>query len=146
MTTRRDLILGAGSAALALAVGAAQATPEEAAAAVAKFTGGKPTTPGKITIDLPEIAENGTAVPLGVTVESPMMAADRITDILVVADGNPNPRVAAFHFTPMSGRADIATRIRLNATENVIVVARTGDGRFFTARKEVKVTSGGCGG
>ena len=59
---------------------------------------------------------------------------------------DPNPRVAAFQFTPMSGRADIATRIRLNATENVIVVARTEDGRFFTARKEVKVTIGGCGG
>jgi len=85
-------------------------------------------------------------VPLAVTVESPMTTADRITDVLVVADGNPNPRVAAFRFTPMSGRAEVATRIRLNATENVIVVARTGDGRFLTARKEVKVTIGGCGG
>jgi len=146
LSRRAALALGVGTAATWAAAGRARATPGEADAAIAKFTGGKQPEPGRIAIDLPEIAENGTAVPLAVTVESPMTAADRVTDVLVVADGNPNPRVAAFHFTPMSGRAEIATRIRLNATENVIVVARTGDGRFFTARKEVKVTIGGCGG
>ena len=145
LSRRAVLALGVGTAAWA-AGGRARATPGEAKEAVAKFTGGKQPEPGRIAIDLPEIAENGAAVPLGVTVESPMTASDRVTDLLVVADGNPNPRVAAFHFTPMSGRAEIATRIRLNATENVIVVARTADGRFFTARKEVKVTIGGCGG
>ena len=145
---REVLALGAGGAALALIgeSGPATATPQEAAEVIAKFTGGKTAEKGKVSIDLPEIAENGTAVPLTVTVESPMTASDRITDVLVVADGNPNPRVAMFQFTPMSGRAEVATRIRLNATENVIVVARTGDGRFLTARKEVKVTIGGCGG
>ncbi|MBV8752765.1 MAG: thiosulfate oxidation carrier protein SoxY [Hyphomicrobiales bacterium] len=145
LSRRAALALGLGTAA-ALAADPARATPGEADEAIGKFTGGKAAEPGPITIDLPEIAENGTAVPLTVTVESPMTASDRITDVLVVADGNPNPRVATFRFTPMSGRAEVATRIRLNATENVIVVARTGDGRFFTARKEVKVTIGGCGG
>ena len=145
LSRRAALALGLGTAA-ALAADRARATPSEADEAIGKFTGGKAAEPGLITIDLPEIAENGTAVPLTVTVESPMMASDRITDVLVVADGNPNPRVATFRFTPMSGRAEVATRIRLNATENVIVVARTGEGRCFTARKEVKVTIGGCGG
>ena len=144
LSRRAALALGVGTA--VWAAGRARATPAEADAAIAKFTGGKQPEPGRIAIDLPEIAENGTAVPLAVTVESPMTTADRVTDLLVVADGNPNPRVAAFHFTPMSGRAEIATRIRLNATENVIVVARTADGRFFISRKEVKVAIGGCGG
>lgn len=146
LSRRAAMVLGVATAAAWAGAGRARATPSEADEAIAKFTGGKAPEPGRIAIDLPEIAENGTAVPLAVSIESPMTAADRITDVLVVADGNPNPRVAAFHFTPMSGRADIATRIRLNATENVIVVARTGDGRFLTARKEVKVTIGGCGG
>jgi sulfur-oxidizing protein SoxY len=146
LSRRAALALGLGTAAALGGVDRARATPSEADEAIAKFTGGKQLGPGRISIDLPEIAENGTAVPLAVTVESPMTTADRITDVLVVADGNPNPRVAAFRFTPMSGRAEVATRIRLNATENVIVVARTGDGRFLTARKEVKVTIGGCGG
>jgi sulfur-oxidizing protein SoxY len=146
VSRRAALALGLGTAAALVGDRRARATPSEADEAIAKFTGGKPAAPGPIAIDLPEIAENGTAVPLAVTVESPMTGADRITDILVVADGNPNPRVAAFRFTPLSARAELATRIRLNATENVVVVARTSDNRFYTARKEVKVTIGGCGG
>ena len=145
--SRRDvLVLGMGTAAAWAGPGRARATPNEAEAEIAKFTGGKRAEPGRIAIDLPEIAENGNAIQLSVAVESPMTPADHITDVLVVADGNPNPRIAAFRFTPLSGRAEAATRIRLAATENVIVVARTGDGRFYTARKEIKVTIGGCGG
>jgi sulfur-oxidizing protein SoxY len=146
VSRRAALALGVGTAAAFAGGSLAHATPSEAEEAIAKFTGGKQPAQGRIAIDLPEIAENGTAVPLAVTVESPMTQADHVTDVLVVADRNPNPRVATFHFTPLSGRAEVATRIRLNATENVIVVARTGDNRFYTARKEVKVTIGGCGG
>jgi sulfur-oxidizing protein SoxY len=145
--SRRDaLALGVGTAAVWAGPGRSRATPDGAEAEIAKFTGGKTAEPGRIAIDLPEIAENGTAVPLAVTVESPMTPDDHITDVLVIADANPLPRVATFHFTALSGRAEAATRIRLAATENVIVVARTSDGRFYTARKEVKVTIGGCGG
>src|SRR5262250_376295 len=95
LSRRAALALGVGTAA-AWAARPARATPSEANEAIAKFTGGKAAEAGRIAIDLPEIAENGTAVPLAVTIESPMTAADRITDVLVVADGNPNPRVAAF--------------------------------------------------
>jgi sulfur-oxidizing protein SoxY len=146
LSRRAALALGLGTAAAWAGAGRVRATPSEAEAEIAKFTGGKAVEAARIAIDLPEIAENGAAVPLAVTVESPMAAADRVTDLLVVADGNPNPRVAAFRFSPMSARAEIATRIRLNASENVIAVARAADGRFFAARKEVKVTIGGCGG
>jgi sulfur-oxidizing protein SoxY len=146
LTRRNALVLGAGTAAAWAAPAPTRATPSDAEAEIAKFTGGKPAEPGRIAIDLPEIAENGNAVQLSVTVDSPMTPADHVTDVLVIADANPAPRVATFHFTAMSGRAEAATRIRLAATEHVIVVARTGDGRFFTARKEVKVTIGGCGG
>jgi len=75
-----------------------------------------------------------------------MTAESYVSDILVVADGNPNPGIARFHLSPLSGRAEAGTRIRLAATENVIVVAKTSDGKFFGDRKQVKVTIGGCGG
>ena len=101
---------------------------------------------GKIAIDLPEIAENGNTVPLSIVVDSPMTTESYVSDILVVVDGNPRPGLATFHLTPMSGRAEAATRIRLAATQNVIVVAKTSDGKLYTAQKEVKVTIGGCGG
>jgi sulfur-oxidizing protein SoxY len=148
LTRRTALMLGVGSAGLALIgrVHDARATPSEAEAEIAKFTGGKTAEKGRIAIDLPEIAENGNTVPLSVVVDSPMEANNYVSDILIVADGNPRPGVAAFHLTPMSGRADVATRIRLAATENIIVVAKTSDGKFFTAQKQVKVTIGGCGG
>ena len=148
--SRRDMLaLGAGGAALLVTLGEsvpAVATPAEAAAEIAKFTGGKPAEQGKITIELPEIAENGNTIPLSITVDSQMTADNYVSDILVVTDGNPRPGVAHFHFTGLSGRALAATRIRLATTENVIVVAKTNDGKLFTVQKQVKVTIGGCGG
>jgi sulfur-oxidizing protein SoxY len=75
------------------------------------------------------------------------MATDNyVSEILIVADGNPNPGVATFHFSPMSGKAAASTRIRLAATQNIIAVAKTSKGEFFTNQKLVKVTIGGCGG
>jgi sulfur-oxidizing protein SoxY len=145
--SRRDAVLMGISAALYLTVtDAAFATPAEAAAEIDKFTGGKEPAEGKITIDLPEIAENGNTIPLNITVDAPMTAESYVTDVLVVADGNPNPAIAKFRFTPLSGRAVAGTRIRLAGTENVIIVAKTSDGRLYTDRKQVKVTIGGCGG
>ena len=145
---REVLALGAGTAALALVgeVAPAAATPQEAADTIAKFTGGKTAEKGKISIDLPEIAENGNTVPLTIAVESPMTADDHVTDIIVVAEGNPRPGLATFHLTPLSGRAEAATRIRLAATQNIVVVAKTSKGQFYTQQKPVKVTIGGCGG
>jgi len=148
ISRRTALALGAAGAALSL-VGlskTAQASPESAAAEVAKFAGGKAPTPGKISIELPEIAENGNTVPLAISVDAPMTEDDYVTDILVLADGNPNPGVATFHFTPLSGKADASTRIRLATTQNIVVTAKTSKGAVYTASKLVKVTIGGCGG
>jgi sulfur-oxidizing protein SoxY len=147
--SRRDAVLMGASVTLYLTVGrvgAALATPAEADAEIAKFTGGKEPQEGKITIDLPEIAENGNTIPLAITVDAPMTADSYVSDILVVADGNPNPGIAKFQLSSLSGRAEAGTRIRLATTENVIVVAKTSDGKFYTDRKQVKVTIGGCGG
>jgi sulfur-oxidizing protein SoxY len=146
MSRRTALSLGAGIVVTLIAADDAMATPVEADAEIAKFTGGKAAEAGKIAIDLPEIAENGNTVPLSIAVDSPMSAGDYVSDILVVSDGNPYPGVVKFQLTPMSGRAEVATRIRLAATENVIVVAKTSAGKLYTARKLVKVTVGGCGG
>jgi sulfur-oxidizing protein SoxY len=148
LSRRAALALGAGSAALTI-VGwdkSAFAAAKEAADAVAKFTGGKTATQGKVSIELPEIAENGNTVPLAVSVDAPMTADDYVSEVMVVAEGNPNPGVATFHFTPMSGKAEASTRIRLAATQNIVVVAKTSKGEFFTGQKLVKVTIGGCGG
>ncbi len=148
MTRRAALAVGAGAVTLTV-VGwnqGAHAAAKEAADDVAKFTGGKAATQGKITIELPEIAENGNTVPLTVSVDAPMTAENYVSDVLVVSEGNPNPGVVTFHFTPLSGKAEAQTRIRLAATQNIVVVAKTSKGEFYAAQKQVKVTIGGCGG
>jgi sulfur-oxidizing protein SoxY len=148
LSRRAALALGAGGAALTI-IGwgqRASAAAKEAAEQIAKFTGGKTAEKGKIAIELPEIAENGNTVPLAITVDAPMTADNYVSEVLVVAEGNPNPGVATFHFSPMSGKAEASTRIRLATTQNIVVVAKTSGGQFFTNQKLVKVTIGGCGG
>ena len=99
-----------------------------------------------MSLNAPEIAENGNTVPISVSVESAMSGDDLVESVMLVADGNPNPAVATFHFTEMSGKAEATTRMRLAKTQNVIAVARMKDGSVFSDTKLVKVTIGGCGG
>ena len=148
LSRRATLVLGAGGAALTVLGwgGSAQAEAKEAAEQIAKFTGGKTAEKAKVSIELPEIAENGNTVPLSVTVDAPMTADNYVSEVMVVAEGNPNPGVATFHFSPMSGKAEASTRIRLATTQNIVVVAKTSKGEFYTGQKLVKVTIGGCGG
>ena len=121
ITRRAALQIGAGTAAATVLGGSAIATPDTAAAVIAEFAGGKPLGRGGIAIDLPDAVEDGSTVPISIAVESPMTADNHVTEILVVSEGNPFPRLATFRFTPMSGRAEAATRIRLAQPQEVVV-------------------------
>jgi sulfur-oxidizing protein SoxY len=149
--SRRQALMGGASAVLVLGgvglvPGRARAETNEYRDAIMAFTGGVEPETGRVHLDLPEIAENGNTVPMNVSVDSPMTAEDHCQAVLIVADGNPRPGVATFHFSPMSGRAEANTRIRLASTQNVIAVAQMSDGSYFMDTREVKVTIGGCGG
>jgi sulfur-oxidizing protein SoxY len=146
LTRRSTLLLGAGMALTLAVVDKAAATTADADTEIAKFTGGKATESGKISIDLPEIAENGNTVPLAIKVDSPMTADDYVSAIRVIGDANPNAGIVTFHLTPASGRAEVGTRIRLGGTGNVTVLAKTSAGKIYADHKAVKVTVGGCGG
>jgi len=145
---RRELIamFGAGAVA-AMGIGL---TPRTAAAdakmvedAIKKTVGDKKLQAGKITLDLPQIAENGNTVPISAEVEGD---SGGVKSLHIWADKNPRPDVASFHFTPMNGRAKISTRIRLAKTQNIVAVAEMTDGSVYMAKSEIKVTIGGCGG
>jgi len=146
--SRRSMMVGASAAALAavLAPRLAVASPVQVEAEINKLYAGKSIAEGKIKLDLPSIAENGLVVPLNFEVESPMTEKDYVKAVHVFADGNPNPGVASFYFTPMMPKAAAQIRMRLAQTQNIIAVAELADGSLYTARKEVKVTIGGCGG
>lgn len=147
---RRQIFLLSAGVALAgagsFAVPTARAEGSPTDQRIADFAGGKTPGKGKITLTAPEIAENGNTVPISVKVESAMDGNDIVASVMIVADGNPNPEVATFHFTPMSGAAEATTRMRLAKTQNVIAVAKMADGSVYVDKKEVKVTIGGCGG
>jgi sulfur-oxidizing protein SoxY len=150
--TRRHFMTGTvttialASVAGPLATGPALATPDSVAAEIKKLYGDKALASGKVKLDLPSIAENGLVVPLNFEVESPMTEKDYVKAVHFYADGNPNPQVADFYFTPMSPKAAGQIRIRLAQTQNIVAVAEMSDGKLYTARQEVKVTIGGCGG
>ena len=65
---------------------------------------------------------------------------------MILAMGNPNPDVGTFNFGPLAGSQSASTRIRLAGTQDVVAVARMGDGSFVQTSATVKVTIGGCGG
>jgi sulfur-oxidizing protein SoxY len=149
--SRRDVLASAGAGLAALAAVAAaprpaSATVEDVQAAMSKLIGDKTPQEGRVAIKLPEIAENGNTVPLSIEVESPMSEADYVKAVHVFAEGNPRPDVASFRFTPRSGRALASTRMRLAKTQNVVAVAEMSDGSVYMAKRQVKVTIGGCGG
>ncbi len=124
----------------------AKADAKLLAEAIKKAVGDGAMKEGKITLDLPEIAENGNTVPVGFSVESPMTEADYVKSVHLFAEKNPAADVASVHFTPASGVAKAALRIRMAGTQNVVAVAEMSDGTLYTAKKLVKVTIGGCGG
>ena len=142
--TRRDLgAMCAGvvaAAALAGKAGLAFATEDNGTAEVIRaFTGGAEVREGGVTFGAPEIAENGSTVPIKVM-------ADGATAILILAPGNPNAGVVTFEFSALSGERSAATRIRLAKTQDVVAIARLEDGSFAMAKRQIKVTIGGCGG
>jgi sulfur-oxidizing protein SoxY len=147
-STRRGVLAlaAAGAAISLLPVPASAEISAGAQAAVDRVRNARTPQEGRIALRAPPIAENGNTVPITVSVESPMTAADHVARIHVFADKNPTPEVATFHLTPACGRAQVDTRIRLGQTQDLIVPAEMSDGSLFMARAEVKVTIGGCGG
>lgn len=92
-----------------------------------------------IKVEAPDIAENGAVVPVTIQTSLP-----NVESISIMAEKNQTPLIASFNMTPRTGNY-VSTRIKMGQTSNVIAVVKA-DGKVYSARKEVKVTIGGCGG
>ncbi|MBX9757997.1 MAG: SoxY-related AACIE arm protein [Beijerinckiaceae bacterium] len=142
--TRRQVIAaGAGAATFVLAP-SARATPQEMEKAILAFTGGATPKQGRVKVDIPVLLESGASVPTKVTVESAMRGGDFVRAIAVFNERNPQPNVAVFHFSPRSGKAVAATRIRLGDSQKIVAVARMSDGSYYMGSIEVIVTLPAC--
>ena len=149
-TSRREFLKTAGGVAAGLGLGAvimvepARATPAEMQDAIRKVVGGARVTPGKVKLDLPPLIENGNAVPLTVSVESPMTETEHVRAVHVFTEKNPQPNVATFHLGPRAGRAKVATRVRLADSQNVVAICELSDGSFWSDSAGIIVTLAAC--
>jgi len=92
-----------------------------------------------IKIKAPEIAENGAVVPVGITSE-----IEGTTEIISLTAANATPFAAKYVFGEGAVPA-VKSRFKMGKTTDVIVLVKAGD-KFYTAKANVKVTKGGCGG
>jgi sulfur-oxidizing protein SoxY len=97
------------------------------------------TTSEAILIKAPDIAENGAVVPIAVESRLP-----RTESITLLIEKNPQPLAASFDI-PAGTEANVSTRVKMGQSSDVYALVRA-DGRFYVAKKEVKITLGGCGG
>jgi sulfur-oxidizing protein SoxY len=142
---RRFLATAAAGALLARApISRAQLQTNPLGPVILKITQGTRVNEGRVTVDIPRLADNGHAVPLKVTVSSVMNEREFVRTIHVLSERNPRPVIAAFHLGPHCGRAEITTRIRLNGSQRVLVLAGLSDGSFWSGSAEVEVTETAC--
>ena len=146
---RKAIQSGGGLIAMLLAAGVIN--PGEALAQSDPFTmktlaeamravGGPNQTPSDaIIIKAPAIAENGAVVP--VAVESKLPGTESIT---LFVEKNPTPLVGSFGI-PSGTVGNVSTRVKMGQTSDVYALVKA-DGRFYVAKKEIKITLGGCGG
>ena len=145
MADRRQFVCALGGLAAAQLIPLpAWAQTDAFAPLIAAFTGGAPVRQGRVTLETPLLADNGNAVPLKISVDSAMSAADHVQRITVLAEKNPRPVIATFHLGPRSGRALIATRVRLSGAQRLMAIAQLSDGTFWSGFADVVVTSTAC--
>jgi sulfur-oxidizing protein SoxY len=162
-TTRRALLRALGALGLTGLVGPLLGSPRPASAqgnlanlgpeepvdaTMKRLFAGRPIKDGaaSIKLELPLIAENGAVVPLTVEVETPMTSQAYVKAIYIISDKNRRPLNVKFNLTPAMGQAYVGTNLRLGETTDVRAIVEMSDGTLLQAKREVKVTVGGCGG
>ncbi len=139
---RRDFLAGAAGA-LAFP-GTALAQADTLDPHVRALADGAPVRKGKVTLVLPQLADNGNSVPIRITVDSPMTAADHVKSIHLYSERNPVPNMANFYLGPRAGKAEIDSRVRLAGSQRVTAVAKLSDGSFWYDAAPIVVTLSAC--
>lgn len=100
---------------------------------------GTPADSKDIVITAPDIAENGAVVPVAVR-----SALPRTEQIALLVEKNPSLLAGTYDILE-GAEPDVSMRIKMGQSSDVIALVKA-DGKYYTARKEIKVTLGGCGG
>ena len=145
-SSRRRLLLqaGAGLAAQVLVRPASAQDAAAMAAAVSQFSAGQQVRRGRVKLEIATLVDNGNVVPLRVTVDSPMSAADHVSEIAIYNEKNPQKDVGRFTLGPRAGKAEVATRIRLATSQKLTALARMNDGSVWSDTVDVVVVLAAC--
>ena len=141
---RRMLQAGLAAAAQVVVRPAVAQETGELAAAVARFAGRRPVQPGRVKLDIASLVDNGNVVPMRVAVTSPMTAQDHVREIAVFNEKNPQREVARYTLGPRAGKAEVATRIRLATSPQLVALARMSDGSVWSDTVDVIVVLAAC--
>jgi len=119
-------------------------TEQDMLAAIARFTGSKPVTKGRVRLVVPPLVDNGNTVSISVDVESPMTETDHVRAVRIFSERNPEPVVLGFTLGARAGRASVATRVRLADTQTLVAVAEMSDGTYWSGSAPTVVTIASC--
>lgn len=111
---------------------------------VNQYAAGGTVREGRVKFDIAPLVDNGNTVPVEISVDSPMTRDQHVVGIAVFNENNPQNDVAQFTLTPLSGRARVATRMRLAVTQQLVAVAKMNDGSCWTHTVDVLVTVSSC--
>ena len=103
----------------------------------------RPAPPGLLTLEVPARAIDAVLVPVAIRTRMPAGSPQHVSRLYLLIDANPSPISAVFQFSPRSSRAEIETRVRVDAYSFVRAIAETSDGQLYGVVRFVKA-SGGC--
>jgi sulfur-oxidizing protein SoxY len=122
-----------------------EAQLKQAQAAMAVLLAGRPISPGRVSLEIPPLVENGNSVVTTVRVVDTRMGEQYVQRIHLIAEGNPIPRILTAHFTPATARPAIFVgRVRLANTQRVWALAEWSDGRVWAGSADTIVTLSSC--
>ena len=96
-----------------------------------------------LEVRAPYRAEDATLAPVSIHTKIPQSDELYIQRMHVFIDKNPLPLVGMFDFTPASGKADLAMRVRVNDHTFVRAIAELNTGDLYMAKSFVRAT-GAC--
>jgi sulfur-oxidizing protein SoxY len=123
----------------------AVATPDELVFALRDTFGERPINRGRVKLEIPRLAENGSVVPVTLSVYSPMTQQDYVKSIHLFAEKNHLPRILEMQLGPYNGKAVVSSRVRVATSQQLMVVAVLSDDSLWSAAADIEVVTSECG-
>ena len=102
--------------------------------------GDKKPVEGRISIKVPETISHQNAIPVRISVSSPMTQYDYIEQIILIAKTNKNPLIGKFFLNPANGKAEISTFLKLPQSRQIIAIAKSNKNDIYIGRQSLNIS------